>query len=81
MNVEVPHDCGDTAFEELAGEQQWMRCPRPSKFLLIDFLLGPGVRSDQYAQAAGSWWKRMSDVITLPVGAECKSNHQGRLCL
>lgn len=53
MNIEAPHDCADAAFEELAGERQWMRCPRPSKFLLIGLLLGAGVRSDQYAQAAG----------------------------
>jgi len=38
-SVEAPHDCEDSALEELAGERKWMRCPRPSKLLLILLLL------------------------------------------
>lgn len=33
--VEAPHDCEDAALDDLAGERKWMRCPRPSKLLLI----------------------------------------------
>ncbi len=59
MNLEAPHDCADEALEELAGERKWMRCPKPSKLLLIGFLLGARFRSDQHVQAAELWWKRM----------------------
>ena len=49
MNIEASHDCEDGALEELAREMKWTRCPKPSMFLLIGFLLEVGVRSDQHA--------------------------------
>jgi len=32
VDIQMPHDCGDAALDELAGERRWMRCPRPSTF-------------------------------------------------